>query len=595
MSKEFQEAKNALQGRMEQLLTAAAFDELLSMAEEVCLSYPYERAAPPAAAENDEAMIISQLGTRGLKAALELGLNIIPSDMAVNTEEVESEKQRPMLLDTPFRLPKSFSNEIDFSVLAKAESFGNALINESFSILGQDAFAQLELFKQAKTIEQQLKVVAWLDERLDSLNTLARQPEEATNTNDSHLYHPIRLSPKVVGSYPNHTLPPTCLGMSIIATSFFKRAGVDVLHAGVEQSFFDNSDIAAVDFVRSLKQIITDRYNLSIPDPVQSAIDAIEVRFSDRLTRNDAHHAAVYVRLLDGSWLQMDPNYHATVHIDRDVINNKLDLDFNILSELRSISPGLQLAEYLSPYITIADSSHEVATSHIPNIVDTLRQITESVLPGLIDDESIPQKIYEECILPFFTISGGDERLAELQRVLRVDVAEAEWDEFESPLQVAFYKAFEKFVLWGDDVNSFLERLRIDPAYYKDRIEDIVLLPFLMMVSMTGSEADGPPLFTSHAAVELGSAEMRIGLAVLSDFATYTDAPLPASFWLSHWASDVPTFEYLDGASHSDREDSLVRNNVIYHNNHPLTSYKNGGIIKEFLSLRRENMEDAQD
>src|SRR5690606_21858595 len=49
----------------------------------------------------------------------------------------------------------------------------------------------------------------------------------------AHFYPPHRISPKFIGSYPTPNVQPSCLSASIIAASFFERAGKPVLHGGV--------------------------------------------------------------------------------------------------------------------------------------------------------------------------------------------------------------------------------------------------------------------------------------------------------------------------------------------------------------------------
>ena len=48
--------------------------------------------------------------------------------------------------------------------------------------------------------------------------------------------------------------------------------------------------------------------------------------------------------------------------------------------------------------------------------------------------------------------------------------------------------------------------------------------------------------------IEVGNVEMRIGFAVLSDFASYFGSDLTTGFWHSNWPSLIPVTERLDDA-----------------------------------------------
>jgi len=582
---EVSDATEALQTRLDELMSPIHFQELLRTAEDVCLTrtphYPGEFSLV------GEVAIVAKIGTRGIKAALELQ-HSIPSDKHTVNHEFEDEFKRPITFDTPIRVPQRFSESADFSIIAKAEAFGGALMAESFRTLGQDAYEKVAAFKNATSKEDQLAVMFWLDKRLDAMTHLDN-PDSGEDVEDNtvpQLYHPTRLSPKLIGVYPNQNLEPTCLSVSVIAAEFFRRAGADVMHADVARRGIEHTQASTALYISSLEAGLKKRFGMTLPHALSDSLRHVLNQTVASISRNESHHAAVYVGLLDGTWAQFDSNFASTVPIRHKDSNEELTKCYKTITEMKAYAPGTEITHQIMGNMALSDMALEILGSEEPL---TIFSIVEPAITELLneDTESIGQRIYDNCIVPFFASTSENERLNKLKRVIRSSVVESPPDVVEDGLQAEFYKLFEKYVLWGDSAESVVMLAQKDHNYLINRVVDIATLPFTLMATLSSRESKESGYFQAHSIVELGLPEQRIGLAVLSDFAAYTDPPLTPSFWMSNWPGHVSVMENINGAEHSKYQDALVYNNIVYRELHPLTSLRNYDIIRSFLDPRQ--------
>jgi len=588
------QATESLQVELDVLMAPIHFQELLELAEEVCLTHTpkYPEYTPP----QGEAATISRVGTRALRAALELsnGLTLMNDTEELDITNVESEEKRPILLDTTIRIADRFSTGVDFSILAKAEAFGAQLMKESFLVLGPDAYKKAEEFQNATTKDEQIKILEWLDIRLHTIasktvNSTEIASEDGSEDNEVQeqpFYHPIRLSPKIIGRYPDIEITPTCLGVSVIAAGFFKQANAEMLHANVSRRGIDQDRAHTIHFIGTLREELGKKFGVSIPDKIQRSIDTISKQLISTLTEVQPHHAAVYVKLIDDSWAQFDSNFVSSVPIQTKTANDSLNTAYDAIKGISTSAPGIEVSSYLHDFLAPAEIMQEIFELQNQSAVTNL--MISALVETLDDDpEAFAQRIYDSCIEPFFSSESTDDRLGLMTEIFKTELIYDE-NQFDTlQIQRAFHQMFEKYVLWGASPNEVVERMSRDKHYRINRVMDITALPFIMMTSAASYAAKSSGWFRPHALVELGLPEQRIGLAVLSDFATHTESPLPASFWTSHWPGFASVIENINGASRSSFEDSLLYNNLVYGTVHPLTSRQNYGIINEFIDSRQ--------
>lgn len=581
---------NELRRKRDELLAPLYFQELLEFAQDTCLSGP--EAPIPARVHSDESLIVAALGSRGLKTALEIeveALEVPESTKQYENEENEATSERIFTTASPIKFPDVFSGSVDYDILAAAENFGNQLIRESFKTLGHDAYEKADAFKNASSAEEQMEIILWLERRLRVMITEKGEPSD---TPEQEHYHPAQLSPKFIGVYPNNPIPPTCLSVSIIATSFFKRAGVkEILHGDVVRTSIEDAAVGAavlVGVVRDLSRSL----GITISEPAQVSLNKMHEQVEDYLYRPAAHHAAVYARLIDGSWAQFDSNYRTSVHLEPSNYDSNLDEHWFALNGLAATAPNIELTAklYGPDFLDIPSALYYVLEKHTPETIQAFRGAVRAKLETL-SDEPLGEAMYEIVSNYFFDSdeSQPDELLAFINNHLKEQVVVDNSGYKEGFLRNVFYYVFEKYVLWNETPDIVQARLEDDPQYRERRIEDIVALPFLMSIVLSKDYFIN--LFsekTPHRILELGRPEQRIGLAVLSDFASHTNSPLSASFWLSHWPGNVAAVENLERGSSSDAEDSILFNNLVYQSIHPLTSLRNKDIIQKFIDIRTQ-------
>lgn len=217
---------------MDSLLDKLKFDDLYQTAWQMCLDAPLP-ASSRSAEKSPLHDLTSKLGIRGIGTVYDCtvpGANALP---------VESLLIKKYATDSLLRDPTAFCDCYDPDVTQKIEAFGAKVINEAYYCLGFDVDAEIERFKTAETVDEQFEVLDWLLERVTNIGRgktdLDEHEEEVdTDTQSSlYFYHPIRLSPKALGTYPNEHLSPTCLMKSILIASFLERTGANYMNAGV--------------------------------------------------------------------------------------------------------------------------------------------------------------------------------------------------------------------------------------------------------------------------------------------------------------------------------------------------------------------------
>lgn len=142
---------------LERVTSPHAFQQLLSLAEEVCLSRPL----PPVEvlSDMDEAQqVVAMYGARGLRDAIEITLRGEMTNHAPNASTLAD--------SMTVRYPEATGYEQDSQMLAQIEAFGAALLDESYKTLGDDADEMRDKFMHAQTYEEKDEVFVWLQTRI---------------------------------------------------------------------------------------------------------------------------------------------------------------------------------------------------------------------------------------------------------------------------------------------------------------------------------------------------------------------------------------------------------------------------------------------
>lgn len=547
---------------VEQGLARAEFRKLAGLVENICLSKPLPEAR---VRERDETRrLLDQLGVRGLRAALEL---TVSEDRFTPIPD-----ERALTATSPLKWYDLFSLERDDEVIEWAERFGTQLLEESYAVLGPDADAQAERFQQATTAEEQVAVMEWLSTRLGAIAKDAEADDiDTTGMTDDEvmslglMYHPIRLSPKAIGNYPDIRIPPTCLGVSIINASFLHRCGADMMHAGVMASAHQQ-DLEEVIMVqgRAIEEIEKYAGRTDITEALMKKVYALH----QNLLYDRGYHAAVYTKLCDGTWYQLDPNYQSSTRIKYEPVVERLDAVYGSLHDFRSSAPGLEIATLLPE----GSLSNGVRTKYFGDNLDLTPEWRRRATEVLTDDndEAWVQRVYEfaiERLLAVQTDSEYAEAMAiNIEAAADIlmfddDLERANIKSQENYVADVLYGMIEDYLVGGESIDALRERCRHDTSYLARKVDDLWAMTHLAHVTATSGGYDVLDLGGTHYAVELGLPAARIGMAVLSDFALYMRASLPASFWLTEWSSTIPV-TMADPQQESVPSQRLLHNTV---------------------------------
>lgn len=551
-----------------------AFDNLLSYATNACLDKKPEYLTLGEESKHEpksqEHKVIHNAGARALRTLIEFELGHF--DRHKDSHDTPHSPRVNEALAEPY----AFSGVADNRILENTERFGRALIDQSFAILGSGAETKAHELRNATTTEDQIAAIRWLSNRLTAMSkkdTLRTSDDESQK-----FYPPYRLSPKIIGTYPNINVSPSCLASSIIATSFFEKANIPVLQASVNATAADGPGYY-------LSEALYAAQSQSITPGQREAVGKLAEQTDAWIHRETARHAAVYIRLHD-TWMQFDPLLGATVVLSQEEYTAKLDKLKQTLDNWLPVMPNLELSlglvsmggfmgsnEYCPLSAALLFSDKEPSSNP--------QAIVDSVFDNLPDESSISH-LYESFFIPI--LNNNYEMTPESAIVKSLELYEPDkQDEQEYLMYTLFEHCFRKYVLWESSWEEFTKRIAIDPEYKQRRIEDFLGLPTMVGILAAKRGADLRERASCHPNVDVGSPAMRVGMSVLSDFAQYDNHPLSINFWMKHWAGDAAVYESLHIPPENPYDAGLLFNNILLQAEGPVANMSNHDMIMEFL------------
>lgn len=527
------------------------FDDLYNYAVEVCLQN--EPILKPFETDNPEAAVVRRLGARGLSNALAIELNdkstfyfaspMMPDELGSNDEFITA--------TFAMRQPERLHQPTNEMIQAKIMAFGEQILDEAYTSLGSDVEKMVDKYRAAETDSDQVAVLDWLEQRI---RDLGKQGLDWENDYDHMFYHPVRLSPKALGQYPDNNLRPTCLGVSILAASFLRHAGAPLLHGGVMalHTEKDREEIALA------THHIAQQGKVSLPDSTrQRLLTKVESLSDDMASR--AFHATTLVRLKSGSWYVIDPNYDAS-YVATPKNSTKFQTTYETLTEMEAIAPGMEIplsvgCGEISTLVLDVAARLKTTKKDVLRFTDVLKQATPETLQ--IDAYNAVRE----------SIRAAKSYISKLDIKDTLWLLDREMDfnlgwRFNTSFEEGFSKIWESFFLQNETSEAILSRIERDPSYAVRRAEDLCTLPQITILVALGEfikvEWGAERDQYAHERLELGLPAYRIGAAVLSDFASYNQNNLSYSFWASHWPSTVPLTEFLDQAKERVHEDEVA-------------------------------------
>jgi hypothetical protein len=601
---------------LETILSNAAFEETLQTAIEVCLpgrdvfDTRLEEVRQARALEEGD---LPTFCLWGIRRQIEISIGARYVDDAAEAEDNRDS------IDT-------LANK---NVQDKIEAFGLALIDESFSVLGKDAPAKVLEYKAAKTREEQYKVIVWLVERIEAIDDIVddqkktddiealdqvsvvdamdtysadleafssieepalEEPEEEPDTDDeTAFYHPVRLSPKILGQYPDVKLKPTCLSKSILIASFFEKCGVEYLHAGLARSSVEDARYAHKVSMSLFMEDAKDK-NSNVSDEVNERLKDTRADLIKKLNHNMGYHATILVNVVDG-WLCIDPNYflhymvgpstsfrfHKALNILKDIAPETKGVDIMLDDPNSAIT--MRLAYEFSHMIDNPKDTFESISKKLANLSTDVshEELVELFFPFLFDDE----EKYKATILDLLDFTyrretgrNSEERLMYLVKKTLEDYAFPDSEYF--------------------DFSKSIKRCQSDPSYALNRTHDLLLAPNYLMLKIISNVSNMivKGTFSNYPVpvFEVGLPNFRIGACVLSDFEVYCGAGINTSFWLDNWASTVGSTEHMADWEENSIYQTTYQGAVLdFLRESGLRYFKNDEIIFKFLEHGKES------
>ncbi len=570
----------------------AMFDELhfkgvYDLAVEACLRQLPEIKPVPV----DGRDVLHRLGMRGVSTALNCLAN--PGYYAGGEQESPDNSKFYISPTSPVRYPRAFGDTLQPRVQEKIYRFGEGLLAEAYLTLGTDVHGQIEAYKAAETDEEQIQILEWLHRRMkamtkrdqdqEALSQQQRQKElgEAYDPNEEYFYHPIRLSPKAVGQFPHHNISPTCLGISVITSSFAEQVGARHLHAGVMMTHHESlNDLFSESLMENAYNTLQAGSDVLALEMYRAYLKAIK----DRPDRG--MHAVTLIQLKSGCWYVVDPNYNASYKFEERE-SGVIEAAATTLQNYSSTLPyGIELDVDLchrSSAATVFNMLHHDDKDHEFDD-DRLRDLLTSH-----DSESLAARAYDIFCSSGFRV-GTDEDADKHQRLLFDPDTAIGYDTHDQPRFFDnFDKYWQRYVLWGMSNEQMMTRCRQDEAFLVRRIEDIKQLPWVALSGVIASMANDHPYHLRyndryvryHDVLEVGEPAYRIGCAVLSDFSSYCDTKLSPSFWLTYWPSKVSVTE-TSGYRAEGCQRSRIKTAMGWLGLTKVAYYSQYGIIKRF-------------
>lgn len=557
------------QRELETLADTTRFEQLFQMAQDIYLSKPL----PDIEHQPDtspETQLITQLGTRGLRSAYEISEKI---------EQPPKDMEGALSL-LPHTLPDLFSDSIDRNALEKAHQLGAAMSEEMFAILGSDAPEAAELFRQASSDDEQMAILSELLVRIQAITDAKINTEEIADSDAQTTYSPIRLSAKALGIYPDHRATPTCLGTTIAAAGFLAHAGARYLHAGVMESYQNYKVRTAARHLSIIPGAVERLYGEPANPLYNEGISKTVQEMRTDTAEHRGYHACLLIQLHSGAWALFDPNFNTLARIsDEETPERKLrkltyqakrasraflkdpndetekdeadDEDVLIAASITKAADFLESMKDSAPGLELSQSLGEkphVSTAYM-SIIRKLQPVShETIRKKLLEDEAD-----EATITSLFHVATAN-----------FPPLKSEYVDQHTRLYNLFSKQFVKYVLDGMPIDTFLLHCRSD-SYFLDRaVTTIRQLPCMALASemLQALSVESTPINAPHPYVEIGLPDIRIGLAALSDLATFTNTSPSPSFWLSNWPSLIPVTEavHLDAPQQSQQEHLFIHN-----------------------------------
>lgn len=540
------------------------FRETLDLASRVCLGRKFTPTPYETELTADQ-KLLANLGATGLRNAIDA-----PKDRYFSANNADIALRGDSINDAP-----------NLALAHEARQFGQELLNEAYRCLGQEVHDKIREYRVATSDNERHATLEWVAKRLNviahSNNADIEDPDAAEG-----FYHPIRLSLRAIGAYPNIEITPTCLSVSTIAASFLEQTGAPHLHAGLMATRAREELRAGAVSLLSSKYDLEDFFLNTAYTTDKAITDAAQIstEWHDSYAHEpEAFHSANLVKM-DNVWHVLDANFSI---LDRYHGNDNTQLDdiYASLQEFETSAPGLErtfksteikpIISEESIFSSIGDTSREHfaqlnSASH-EQLVDILRHETESIYQKLYDATAAGLRpIIEASSLP------EESKQLYLQAFDR--------------MAIDAFAAFAHVLIFSNgQITATQARARQDAAFAARLTTDLRKAWQFVAIAVseeTAAQAAKLQMNSTHPMLEVGLPAQRIGFSVLKEFDTYTDSAVSPSFWLSNWSSHIAITNAVAQASERPGQAEITAANVLTVCSSDLHYMKDVSIIEEF-------------
>jgi hypothetical protein len=540
--------ESAIYDPWERVIDEHETHRLISNVREICLSGDQ----PPSTAHRNDFQNSPPLPGRGIQTALRPRIYAVEADL-----DCDDEPPRPYDM-VQVRFPNLFSESPNPDIIREIRNLGEDFLAEAWRVLGDDVAERIAEIantpkSDSKFIQLIEKNIRFAITRLYEITLKNADPDTPPG-----YYHPARLSPKLIGRYPDTQLDPTCLSKTIIMASFLRQCGIETVFAGVMESKKDNLFTQARQAMESILDDIPLDCRSSAHEETRHTIGRSMI-LADEVAWALGYHAAVYAEVGDQQWMMIDPTYNQ-VRLMSASDNQAISRAQQDISDLYNQTAGLSLAVPLSAIKhNYRDEIIELNQEcDIP--YPTLDEIDEFLQN--MNDHEVPQQILRRFLKPCAAASltsVGDSQLRQsvndsILHDSNSDINE-EKEEEDPGLSLLSY-IFSKLY---NDASEFVQRCQIDESYRRARAKDILMFCHVMRLNFAtayathmehelfyGSDSTTESFNRAsgeHVLIEVGEIAEQIGLSVINHFVGYCDTDISPKALLSYWTSDIAVIE----------------------------------------------------
>lgn len=563
------------QRTIDTLTDEVRFRDVLQLARSVCLPREFEHEPyRPELTPNER--VVAALGATGLRTALDSSKDfsiLSPPTDDSRTRGLTRENEEYIFADTPLRKPHAFSDTPDLHLAHEAKQFGQDLLRDAYRCLGHDVHDQIKAFQAASTDEERKDILAWVGNRLHAISAADKSLDRAADIADDY-YHPVRLSPKALGIYPNTHTSPTCLSVGMMTASFLEQAGAQHLHGGVMATQKCNELSSLAYNLYETRTYVENNFSshhqsdFLLSYTTREEEDTIVSAFAP-----ESFHSANLVRL-EENWVVFDANFNVLESYGEED-SAQLDTIYHNLHEFERSAPGLELTFKSTEIICLnaAKIPFETTQPYLPE-TDRLAIVLQE------ETEALPTKLYDVSAEQFRDIITHGSYSNDTQR----DAYIKAFDDIGYDL---FYAYLHSHVLHGDSIEAMQQRAQTDSAFLQRRVEDLQGAWDFMLIALqthSGYIVASQQLRAAHPMLEVGLPDQRIGFSVVKEFDTYCEGGVSPSFWLSNWSSHIAKINAIAEDSQRPGQRTITGATALALEDSSLQYSKDFVIINEFTS-----------